>query len=462
MVIAQNWIDTAYQTTSSYDVEYGRSTDFKGAEDILDMDISLPTNDLPPECGRPLMVVVHGGAWYGGDKAEGYAPRLREDFAKRGYVTASVNYRQGMFNTDQNVDCILEGWKCWNMTDTSEWYRANYRAMQDVWGAIRFLVAERETYNLNPDNIFLVGESAGGFIVLGVGYTDNESEILDKLVAEYPDASTPNVIYEADCIQKFSLANSLDDINLSRPELGDIFGELNPSINDTFRIRGVGSFYGGVFNDIFETHTANSPALYLFHQPCDLIVPINNNKLLAGYNLCATGFPTFCQNIINRPFVHGSGSIVNLIDELSMNGTATCEYLFDNSGNNYSCLEQVVNPSLGCHAMDSYGQRTANMSAFFAEKIGECTVSDLPVHTDSQECIAIYPNPVEQTLNINIHFTYSYAQIRVVDLAGKELINEQLHHLDEYALDLSHLRQGIYQVMIEFSDQAIIKKIVKI
>jgi len=167
---SQVWVDTTYEISSVWDVSYGVSTDFKGSDYILEMDMSVPTNDLPPDCGRPLMIIVHGGAWYSGDKADAYPRRLREDFAKRGYVSASVNYRLGLFNTNRNINCNLGGWNCWNMTDTAEWYRANYRAIQDVRGAIRYLVNNQARYHINTDNIFLTGESAGGFVVVGVGF----------------------------------------------------------------------------------------------------------------------------------------------------------------------------------------------------------------------------------------------------------------------------------------------------
>jgi hypothetical protein len=423
IAFSQDWVDTIYEISSVYDVEYGVSTDFKGADYVVEMDISIPNNDTPPECGRPLMIIVHGGAFYAGDKSDGYPLLLREDFAQRGYVTASVNYRLGMFNTHLAVNCNLEGWNCWNMTDTSEWYRAYYRAIQDIRAAIRYMVNEKEAYNINPDNIFLVGESAGGFIVLGAGFIDDQSEILEELISEKEDVLPPNSIYESDCIQAFGLANSISDMNLNRPDLGAIEGELNLPVQDSFRIRGVGSFYGGAFNNIFEAHSVNSPALYLFHQPCDLIVPFHYNKLLAGYSTCATQFPSFCQHVINRSFIYGSNAITALIDDLATDDIPTSEYLFDNSGNTYSCLEQVVNASLGCHAIDNYWQRTSNMASFFADQIVDCTVNSSSEFTTDTELVEIYPNPVKDVLNLRIARLDTEVRVRITDALGRVFYN---------------------------------------
>lgn len=461
--LAQNWVDTTYAISTIFDINYGTSTDFKGAVDTLDMDISVPLDDIPPACGRPLLVVVHGGAWYSGDKGEGYPPRLREDFAKRGYVAASVNYRLGLFNTHQNIDCVLlEGWKCWNMADSSEWYRANYRAVQDVYGAIRFLVQERENYNINPDNVFLVGESAGGFIVLQAGFAEDMSEINVSQIESLADVSAPNDIYENSCIRAFGLAESIDEMMLSRPPLGAMTGTLHLPLEENYRIRGVGSFYGGAFTNVFETKTENSPALYLYHQPCDLIVPFSYNRLLAGFSTCATGFPSYCQHIINRPFVYGSNGIVALINNMEANDIPTCEVLLDNSGNNYSCFEQVANPSLGCHAIDNYWLRTTNMAGYFSEKVAGCTTTSTATLIATDQEITVFPNPARNQLQLNFSRTEGIAMIYVADLFGRLCITASINNQSTAIIDLESLESGTYQVWVKTSENVLVKTITKI
>ena len=90
------------------DIPFDTTIDFAGNQRVLALDVSVPTNDSPSACGRPLMVVVHGGAWITGDKSENNVSRIRTDFAKRGYTTASVNYRLGQFNTSQAVNCNVQ------------------------------------------------------------------------------------------------------------------------------------------------------------------------------------------------------------------------------------------------------------------------------------------------------------------------------------------------------------------
>lgn len=56
----------------------------------------MPSNDTFPKYGRPLMIIIHGGAFIAGSKDDFIQQRMLKEFAKRGYVTASINYRLGM------------------------------------------------------------------------------------------------------------------------------------------------------------------------------------------------------------------------------------------------------------------------------------------------------------------------------------------------------------------------------
>lgn len=456
---SQNYIDTIFQINTISNIEYGTAIDFKGEEKELLFDISYPIDDSPPTCGRPLLIMIHGGAWYAGNKGEGYAPRIREDFAKRGYVTASVNYRLGLFNTEKNVDCILDGWKCWNMADTTEWYRANYRAVQDVHGAIRYIVNNKEDYAINPDNVFIVGESAGGFVAMGVGFMEDDSEVDVNLISEQPDVLAPNMIYEASCIQEAGIADNIEEMELARPTLGNFQGTMNLPAKHPIRIRGVGNLFGGAFTNIFETKGENNPALYLFHQPCDLIVPFQYNRLLTGYNNCANDFPAFCQNIINRPFVYGSKGIANLIDTMLANNIPTCEYQFDNSGNNYSCAQQVIDPTLGCHALDNYWNRTTNLASYFAEYVAIC-MTDIQEDISATYNFNVYPNPTGNTCTIEFKKTISNAKVSLISVYGQTLLTKGING-KTLSMDLTNFPEGVYLIKVEIDDEVSFKKISK-
>jgi len=111
----------------------------------LQLDLYLPA-------GRqlPLVVLVHGGGWKAGYRAE-FAP-MAVRLAQRGYAAATLSYR-------------LSG-------------EAPYpAAVQDVQAAVRWLRAHAAQYRLDPQRVALAGGSAGGQIASLAGVTSAPGEV---------------------------------------------------------------------------------------------------------------------------------------------------------------------------------------------------------------------------------------------------------------------------------------------
>lgn len=108
------------------------------------LDLYLPKtrkNDRP----LPVVVFIHGGAWQGGDKRGGY--RMIAPLVESGdYIGVSVGYR-------------LSGEAIWPAQ------------IHDCKAAIRWLRANAEKYNLDPNKIGVTGTSAGGHLVAMLGTT---------------------------------------------------------------------------------------------------------------------------------------------------------------------------------------------------------------------------------------------------------------------------------------------------
>lgn len=147
------------------DIQYGFNYDNKNIPIDLKMDIYTPKDDS--SVLRPLIIFVHGGSFIGGDKgSEAQAPIAR-DMARKGYVTASINYRLQRTVVPE-IDPILE------FADKENWYKAITRGMHDIKAAIRFMkreVAENgNPYGIDTNNITLYGSSAGAISVLHAVY----------------------------------------------------------------------------------------------------------------------------------------------------------------------------------------------------------------------------------------------------------------------------------------------------
>ncbi len=452
---AQKWVDTTYAYTLS-NVTYGTSIDFAGNNRVLDMDICVPNNDQPPTCGRPLLIAIHGGSFMAGSKNDASLQRIMKDFAKRGYVTASINYRLGTFQTDNQVHCNVTqlfnvAWDCSNLADTAEWYRGCYRGILDARGAIRYLINNQSTYNIDPRNVFLVGESAGGFIALGAAY-------LDTAVEKHPSCDSiksvnaPNSIYENTCVKQFQWDTSIASMRLTRPNLGPISGQLNNSANK-YIIKGVGNFYGGMFPGWLQYSSQTKPAaLYLYHQPNDLIVPYGRDKVLAGFSNCFTGFG--CSQIINRPIIYGSSYIKKEIVKLKSQGANVPDCYFDSTTNNADCATQGFNPALSGHSIDNFNLRTKRMAQYFAPMVDTSNncLSAIFANQHMQSSVSIYPNPFQHSFSVQVG-SFAIKSLELFDVSGKQLLFNMTKSDSKIVIEPSEaLNSGIYFIKIHFAN----------
>lgn len=153
---------------SVMNLKYGQNVTATSSlmQDLL-LDIYLPANDTFQK--RPILFFTHGGSFVTGTKADGDVVYLCREFAKRGYVCISQDYRIGMeeFNTQSAA-------------------RAVWRAMQDARAAIRYMKANADTYKVDTNMIIYGGSSAGGFTALHAAFLDQPQEVLPLIdTSEY-------------------------------------------------------------------------------------------------------------------------------------------------------------------------------------------------------------------------------------------------------------------------------------
>lgn len=160
------------------DIQYGSNLDNKGVRIHLLMDIFTPKADSATN--RPLIIFVHGGSFVSGSKTAGVQDEIAQDFAKKGYVTACINYRlQRTFLPD--LDPILE------FANKGEAYEAVIRSVQDIKASIRYMkrqVAENgNPYGVDTNNIILFGSSAGAIAILHAVYLTDPNDLDPALKA---------------------------------------------------------------------------------------------------------------------------------------------------------------------------------------------------------------------------------------------------------------------------------------
>lgn len=142
---------------SAADVAYGSAWNrWTNATETLLLDVYEPAGDVA--AARPAVVVVHGGGFTGGSKSGWRPVAVAEAFARRGYVTVSIDYRvaPGPLTVQQNIQVVTED------------------ASHDLKAAVRWLRSQAGALRVDPDRIASAGQSAGASTVLTGAYSEGE------------------------------------------------------------------------------------------------------------------------------------------------------------------------------------------------------------------------------------------------------------------------------------------------
>lgn len=114
-----------------------KQTDAYGADAAQRLDVYIPPNAR----SAPILIMVHGGAWMLGDKANtGSVENKLKHWLTKGWIVVSVNYRM--------------------LPDAMA-----YEQARDVAEAVRWAQGHAEGWGGNPNEIILMGHSAGAHLV---------------------------------------------------------------------------------------------------------------------------------------------------------------------------------------------------------------------------------------------------------------------------------------------------------
>lgn len=309
--IAQTrYLDDTYFSNILIDsiIPFGSNVNDTGVTQTLYLDFYEPDGDSI--AARPLIIWIHGGGYTSGSRTDSHMQLWCNEFARRGYITASIDYRLGIDNPNGKLKAI-------------------YRSVQDAKAAIRFFRQNATLYKIDVNKIVLAGSSVGSFTAIHTAYWDTDelpTEIdtiaLGNLEGDsgnlgYP--SNPNAVInfwgaikdstwmDADEPMIVSCAGTLDSVvypeihywNTSGYEYGSIVIDRvakSKSIKATLRLfvgakhTLAGSIFGASQVDLWDTATTFATE-FLY---CNLISScmsssigelniINNNPALSVY-----------------------------------------------------------------------------------------------------------------------------------------------------------------------------------
>ena len=211
----------SYETIKYETIKYGGN----GSQTLI-IDL-YKSNDQSSK--SPCIIIVHGGAWEGGDSRQ--LPALNSYLAGKGYTVAAVTYRLA----PQHIAPA---------------------ASDDVKSAITFLKKNAGEYNIDSTRLVLLGRSAGGQIALMTAYTLNDPSI-KGVVAFY----TP-----ADMVWGYSLPG-------------------NPLVMDSRRV--LRNYLGGSYEDVPQNYEKATAINYVnAYTPSTLMIHGQKDELVAyGHNI---------------------------------------------------------------------------------------------------------------------------------------------------------------------------------
>lgn len=124
---------------------------FLGPDRKEKLDLYYPPGDFRAD--RPAVVFIHGGGFTGGDKAEYRSASVSADLCRAGYVVISCNYVLGPKSAP------------------GVWPRN----IADCREAVRWVRGHAKELGVHPERIAVAGGSAGGYLALMVGLSDDRT-----------------------------------------------------------------------------------------------------------------------------------------------------------------------------------------------------------------------------------------------------------------------------------------------
>jgi acetyl esterase/lipase len=255
------------QTPPVNDLAYATVTNDNGSLATLRLDLWPNTTSTGP---APLLIWIHGGAWLGGSYNS--PPPALQPLLQAGFAVASVQYR-------------FSG-------------AAIFPAqIHDVKGAVRFLRAHADEYNLDPTRFAAWGSSSGGYLAALLATSGD--------VAKAEGATGGNLQYSSRIqasVDYFGPTDLLQmNLDVTTPP-GSIINHDAPNspesqlIGFDGAVQGIGVLRNNLANpnppfpetvalarwaNPIEHLTLDDPPIFIAHGTQDTLVPMNQSVRLA-------------------------------------------------------------------------------------------------------------------------------------------------------------------------------------
>lgn len=494
------YIDEIFdQVEVQEDIVYAANISILTGEPMLDslrMDVYTPVGDTLTN--RPLMLYFHTGSFLPqylngqvtGSRKDSTVVEICKRLARRGYVAASVTYRQGWLPTATEQD-----------VRTGSLLQAAYRGVLDAKACNRFFrmtVDQMDNpFGINVDRIACWGQGTGGYITLGQFLDDYQELELDKFI----DSRTLENYIDT------TLLGNVDGTNQTPLNVPNHLGYPN---DFSFVVN-----MGGAMGDIgwLNGDGRDEPQVVCFHPETDpfapfgdgaVIVPVTNQFVVnvSGGRTVVRKANATGVNAALQPANEDPDDVLNqridAYNQIQFNDSLTlaednfypflttlpafsgpwewwgfeqlqAEIDFINSqlGTDLSAEEldasgKLTNPQVSKEFAIPYIDTLMNYvipRAYLAMDLGNPAVSTDDILTDAQVELQVFPNPASNVVRFNTSQDNPILDMGLYNLDGRQVggaINIRNSQLD-YRVD--DLPEGLYIARLRFENGILSKKI---
>ena len=479
-----------------------RDTATKVKVSTLKMDVYRAKSDVDSKTDRPVILYLHTGNFLPpvingspcGVKTDSSAIVLCTEWAKRGYVAVSVEYRGG-----------------WNPLASSEEARkgqllnAVYRAIHDVKQSISVIRTEAagdNTYGMDASNITLYGEGTGAYVALGyltldkysemelpkftnplsnksyidtaiVGLIDGSRGVFNLYQSPATDVSVQAVVNAGGALADTSWLEAGDAPMITFQAVRDPFAPFNEGIvvvpttnGNVVEVQGGNLFIQKANavgnNDAIKNMPANDEytkkARSHYGKTLDYLYPAPGDKMTINEDVEHL-FPII-RPITEDLFNNRSGPW-QWWDPQS--AYATAEVSPDRlPGVTVHMASLPGNPDMGPEKGRTFIDTIMGyMCPRIAVINGEYTVDELAAINDKlpSNSASIYPNPANNEITVSVDNKYHVQSIQMMDITGREVKNITANNVVN--VNISDLQSGYYILNIQTTEGVISSKLIK-
>ncbi|MEL0276818.1 MAG: alpha/beta hydrolase [Deltaproteobacteria bacterium] len=271
-----------YEVLKNEDIVYARGlahtkTSSNPSAVPLRLDVYFPDGN---STDRPVLMFIHGGGFTGGIKHKPEIVEMAEYYASRGWVYVSIDYRtteelgdiddmsqeeiidyyQGIAPKEW-IEHTFEGAESTKQIQQSV---AMYAAQRDSKAALRWIVANADTYSIDVNEIAVGGASAGSITTIALGIS-NESDFRDEIsIDEDPTLATTNLNETYDVksmvyfwgsnvkVELYNTVYEVDRYDAKDPELFMAHGDGNDPVTPYEGALALQDIYNslGIYNEL--------------------------------------------------------------------------------------------------------------------------------------------------------------------------------------------------------------------